>query len=81
MGKTFHITCERSYLWREILQCYLEVLNRHGIHPKVIMTDKSLNLHLKDKVYQVIYCRYFGSFNSFSQIGLQALEINEVSRQ
>lgn len=58
-GETFHITCEKSYIWGEILQRYIQILERHGIEPKVVMTEKSLNLKIPGRRYQVIYCRYF----------------------
>jgi len=57
-GKIFHITSKEAFRWHEILEIYLEVLEKIlGTRPKVVMTKKSLNLRISK--YQVIYCRYF----------------------
>lgn len=57
-GKIFHITSEEAFQWHEILDIYLEVLEKNlGARPKVVMTKKSLNLRVNR--YQVIYSRYF----------------------
>ena len=55
-----HITSPRSLLWSEVLEIYLMVLEEHlGNRPNVVMTEKSTNLKFKERIYQVIYCRYF----------------------
>lgn len=60
LGEVFHITCPKSLLWREVLDIYLSVLEKHlGHRPRVVMTKKSTNLQFKERIYQVIYCRYF----------------------
>ena len=62
LGEVFHITChQKSLPWSEVLAIYLEVLERHLGTRKipVIMTDKSTNLSFQEKIYQLIYCRYF----------------------
>lgn len=57
-GEIYHITSEEAFRWHEILEIYLEVLEKVlGTRPKVVMTKKSLNLRISK--YQVIYCRYF----------------------
>lgn len=57
-GETFHITSEEAFRWHEILEIYLDVLEKYfGFRPKVFMTRKSLKLSFSK--YQVIYCRYF----------------------
>lgn len=59
-GDVFHITCPQSLLWSEVLNIYLQVLGGYlGYSPKVVMTEKSTNLQFKERIYQVIYCRYF----------------------
>lgn len=59
-GEIFHITSPRSLLWSEVLEIYLKVLEEHiGYRPNVVMTEKSTNLQFKERIYQVIYCRYF----------------------
>lgn len=60
LGETFHITCEKSYTWQDILFCYMDVLGKHGFNPKIVMTEKSTKFGLGDAFkYQIIYCRYF----------------------
>lgn len=60
LGEAFHITCPKSLLWSEVLDIYLSVLEKHlGYRPRVVMTEKSTNLKFKQRIYQVIYCRYF----------------------
>lgn len=59
-GEVFHITSPQSLLWSEVLEIYLMVLEEHlGNRPNVVMTEKSTNLQFKERIYQVIYCRYF----------------------
>ena len=59
-GEVFHITSPQSLLWSEVLEIYLMVLEEHlGYRPNVVMTEKSTNLQFKERIYQVIYCRYF----------------------
>ena len=60
LGEVFHITCPKSLLWREVFDIYLSVLEKRlGHRPRVVMTKKSTNLQFKERIYQVIYCRYF----------------------
>lgn len=60
LGKTFHITYPKSLLWSKVLNIYLSVLEKHlGRKPRVVLTKKSTNLKFKERIYQVIYCRYF----------------------
>lgn len=59
-GEAYHITHTKSLLWSDVLDIYLDVLEETlGHRPRVVMTEKSTNLKFKDRVYQVIYCRYF----------------------
>lgn len=60
LGEIFNITSTKSLLWNEVLEIYLDVIEREkGFRPRVVYTKKSTNLRFKDRVYQVIYCRYF----------------------
>lgn len=63
LGEVFHITChQKSLPWSKVLDIYLKVIKRHFRDERkipVIMTDKSTNLCFPDKIYQLIYCRYF----------------------
>lgn len=70
LGEVFHITCPEAMLWSEVLNVYLSVLEKHlGLRPRVIMTDKSTNLKFKNRVYQVVYCRYFNRSFDNAKVG------------
>lgn len=59
-GEPFHITIEESYTWGEILNVYLDVLEKHlGKRPKVLILDKYPYQHPERPFYQLIYDRYF----------------------
>lgn len=59
-GEVYHITSPQSLRWSDVLEIYLKVLEEHiGYRPNVVMTEKSTNLQFKERIYQVIYCRYF----------------------
>ena len=60
LGEAFHITYPASLSWSEVLGIYLTVLKKHtGKDIPVVMTKKSTNLKFKNRVYQLIYSRYF----------------------
>ena len=60
LGEAFHITYPASLPWSEVLGIYLTVLKKHtGKDIPVVMTKKSTNLKFKNRVYQLIYSRYF----------------------
>lgn len=60
LGETFHITSQPSYHWNEILEIYLDVLEKHlGYIPKV-MLDSMDNFHsYHPATYQIKYDRLF----------------------
>ena len=59
LGGTFHAT-GISLTWSEILRCYVDVLEKHGIKARVKMTPITQNISCWGRpVYQVIYCRYY----------------------
>lgn len=59
-GETFHITYPESLLWSDVLNIYQNVLKEYlGHKVPIVMTKKSTNLKFKQRIYQVIYCRYF----------------------
>lgn len=59
-GEAFHITSDYCYRWSEILECYLNVLEKKtGTRPKVVYTKKAVKLKFPSAKYQVIYCRYY----------------------
>ena len=79
LNQAFHITCNYSLRWREILDIYLDVLEKHlGKKISVKYTEKSTNLKFKGKLYQIIYCRYFNrsfdnsKINQFCEVRLFA---------
>lgn len=60
LGEVYHITTDEAYKWEEILEVYLHVLDKYlGHRPKVVMTDKCLNLRFPAMQFQVKYCRLF----------------------
>ncbi len=60
IGQIFHITSPKSLPWSNVLEIYLQVLEKYmGKRPNVVMSQKTTNLLFKEKIYQVIYCRYF----------------------
>ena len=70
LGEAFHITCSCSYTWREILDCYMQVLSAHGYEVKSVIVDKCPRLALGGgTVYQIIYCRYFNRSFDNTKIG------------
>lgn len=70
IGETFHITYPSSLLWSDVLNVYLQVLEKHlGRKVNVVMTKKCTNLLFPARIYQVIYCRYFNRTFDNSKIG------------
>lgn len=59
-GEVLHITHPKSVKWSVVLSVYLQVLEQHlGKKVRVVMTEKSLNFNFPNRIYQIIYCRYF----------------------
>lgn len=65
LGQTFHITSAYSVTWKEVMDCYVSVLEKHtGRKIPVYLTEKSVKLQMPDK-YQLIYDRYYNrAFNT-----------------
>lgn len=59
MGEAFHITGENNLTWNEILQVYLDVLEKNYKKPNVAYMQKSSRLKYPEAKWQVIYDRYF----------------------
>lgn len=60
LGETFHITTGKSNSWKDILDIYLEVLEKHlGHKSKVLLQDLKKFLECKDAKYQILYDRLF----------------------
>ena len=60
LGEAFHITCGESIRWSEVLDLYCDVLERRtGRRPRVVLTDRCMNLDFPSACYQVKYDRLF----------------------
>lgn len=69
-GEVFHITQPQATTWGELMEVYLNVLEkREGIRPKFLMTDKSLNLRYPDMQWQVRMDRQLDRRFDNSKIG------------
>lgn len=69
MGETFHITSHESHTWKEILDTYLNCVEKYfGSRPNVFLTEKSMNLHCKGR-YQILYDRYYDRRFNNAKIG------------
>ena len=69
IGETFHIVIQDSFQWKDILDVYLDTLEkRTGKRPKVVLTEKCTNLEIPTAKYQVLYGRYFNRHFDNSKI-------------
>ena len=69
-GEAFHITEENSYKWNEILNIYLDILEKIlEKRPNVIVTEKTTCFEADWNIYQIIYCRYYNRSFDNSKIG------------
>ena len=69
-GEIFHITTNESHTWQEILNVYLDVLEKYmGKRPKVLYLDKYPYQHKERPFYQLIYDRYFDRMFDNTKIG------------
>ena len=70
IGQVFHIVIKESFQWKDILNIYLDVLEKKtGKRPKVVLTEKCTNLKLSYAKYQVLYGRYFNRHFDNEKIG------------
>ncbi len=75
-GEAYHITCNESILWRDVLNIYLdEIENYLGCKPDVKWTDKALNLQISEAKYQVMYDRCYDRKFDTSKIS-QFINVN-----
>lgn len=59
-GETFHITTSESKTWKEILQIYVNIIEKYtGIRPKIKYVANSKHLHTILNKYQIIYDRLY----------------------
>jgi nucleoside-diphosphate-sugar epimerase len=60
LGKSFHITSDKSLRWSEILDIYLTILEKHlGYRPRVLLQDLPSFLKWAPGKYQVLYDRIY----------------------
>lgn len=60
LGRSFNIATEKSYTWQQILDFYLDSIERiTGKKPKVVMSKETIKLKDKDYKYQVLYAKRF----------------------
>lgn len=66
LGEAFHITVDESISWSEVLDIYIEEIERFtGKKAKVLMQKNSHNLSLSHRKWQVIYDRLLNrTFNN-----------------
>lgn len=69
LGEVFHITEDEPVLWSEVLNIYVEEIERFtGRKVKVLMQEQSHNLSLPHRKWQVLYDRLFNRTFSNSKI-------------
>ncbi|MDF2588862.1 MAG: NAD-dependent epimerase/dehydratase [Anaerocolumna sp.] len=61
IGETFHVTIEQSFLWSDILNCYLDIIEKRlGIRPKVQFVEDSTGLQtVWHSPWQIKYDRIY----------------------
>jgi len=60
LGEAIHITCNNAHKWEDILEIYLEVLEKElGSRPKVIFQNLDEYFSWNPGKYQIIYDRLF----------------------
>ena len=68
-GEVFQVVVEHSHKWSEILDIYLNVIEKKtGKRPDVIFTERCTNLDIASAKYQVLYGRYFNRHFNNSKI-------------
>ncbi|MHA4741407.1 NAD-dependent epimerase/dehydratase family protein [Dyadobacter sp. MSC1_007] len=73
LGETFHITANESNTWNNILNIYLEVLEKHlGYKPKILFQDLGKFVECKPAKYQILYDRFFNRKFDNSKINKNA---------
>ena len=70
LKETFHITQPKPYLWSEILETYLDTIEKEcGSRPNVFWQDQSYRLRNRAERYQVLYDRLYDREFDTSKIG------------
>lgn len=59
IGEDFNVVTDQYMTWAELLQIYLNVLERRNLPYNVFITNNCLNLKVKKWQYQVKYARLF----------------------
>lgn len=69
LGQAYNIMAPESITWSEVLEVYLQVLERRmGNRPNVVMTEKCTNLKISGSKYKLKYGRYFNRYYDSSKI-------------
>lgn len=80
LGEVYHITCNVSIKWSEILNIYLNAIESYtGIRPKVKMIPSSIKLKNKRTLFQVKYDRLYDRIFDNSKIMELAPNLRFVS--
>ncbi|MEE4255070.1 MAG: NAD-dependent epimerase/dehydratase family protein [Desulfuromusa sp.] len=59
-SEAFHITAEKPITWEDVLEIYLDVLEKHlGHRPQILLRDLGSFLKCKPAKYQIIYDRLY----------------------
>lgn len=70
LGEIYHITSNQAFLWSEILDIYLNVLEKHlGYRPKVILEGLDSFQKYHSAVYQIKYDRLYNRRFNNDKIG------------
>ncbi|SKC33054.1 UDP-glucose 4-epimerase [Photobacterium piscicola] len=70
LGEAFHITCEKSIMWKDVLGVYVDVLDTHmGKETKVVLQDIENFLKWNQGFYQIQYDRLYDRKFDNSKIG------------
>lgn len=68
--ETYHITASKGIKWEEVLTIYLDVFEQQfGYRPKIIMTERAMNLSDPLLKYQVTYDRLHDRLFNNAKIG------------
>lgn len=79
LGETFHITSQQSFFWSEVLNIYLDVLEKHlGYRPKVVLENLNNFQNYHPATYQIKYDRLFNRKFDNAKIG-KYIDVNDFT--
>ena len=60
LGEAFHITSPTKYRWSDVLDTYLDTLQKHSsVRPKVVLADLDVFMKAHPSKYQITYDRLY----------------------